>query len=208
MRITVGQYQELYSISKSEDSDIEKAIQSVCVVTGKTAMEVEDMPIGEFKQLSQSVIYEFHKASLNAHPKSFLKARGKLFQVNYIPSTLRSAQYTELQAWLGGDLIENLHLILASIVFPVKKYLWVKLPGKNDSSKHKEVAELIKEMDFYEAYGCVIFFCKLFNASIKGTLNYLESSKQMTKEYKKLKQDLMNVLDGSLTQSGWLSSVE
>ncbi len=40
MKLTVGQYQQLYAIAKSEDSFEEKAIQSISVVTGKTIDEV------------------------------------------------------------------------------------------------------------------------------------------------------------------------
>ena len=143
MKLTVGQYQQLYIIAKSEDDELDKSMQSVEVITGKSA---DDMPLNEFNKLSREIVAAINSQRLNTKPVSFLKSGKKLYQVNYKVGTLRAGQNAELQHWLKDkDWIQNMDKILASIVVPIKSYLWVKLPGKNQSEKHtrEEQSELI-----------------------------------------------------------------
>lgn len=208
MKLTVGQYQQLYAIAKSDTDELEKSLQSVAVLTNQTIEQVEDMPLIEFNALNRKIVSSINSLRLNTHPVSFLKANGRLYQVNYKIGTLRAGQNTELQAWLKEkDFIDNLDKILASCVVPVKKYLWVYLPGRNDSKKHEQFCEDMQAVDFSEAYGCVVFFCKLFAASIKGIQPYLEKQlkKAGTTNHEKTLTDLMKILDGYTTPSGWQS---
>lgn len=201
IRLTVGQFIQLYQISKTTDDDTEKAIQSVSVATGKTVEEVENMPILEFKAIDRQVASIINSRPLKGNPVSFLKSGRKLYQINYKLSTITAGQHTEVQYWLSNDdWVSNMDKILASIAVPVKRYLWVKLPGKNDSSRHEQVCEDMQQVDFETAYGCVVFFCKLFRDSIKATLPYLEEEMKKTgmnqTAAKKLQTDLIKVLDG------------
>lgn len=203
LKLTVGQYQQLYAISNSDDDTAEKAIQSVCVVTGKPASEVEDMPLIEFNALNRQIVSSINSLRLGNKPVSFISGNGKLYQLNYKVSTLTAGQYTEVQYWLKDDWITSMDKIMASIAVPVKKYLWIKLPGKNDSGKHQQVCEDMQDVDFATAYGCVVFFCKVFAASIKATLPYLEPEILKTgktkEETNRLRTDLTRVLDGYTT---------
>lgn len=205
MKLTVGQYQQLYAISKSEDDELEKSMQCVEVITGKSA---DEMPLNEFNKLNRDIVAAINSQRLNTKPVSFLKSGKKLYQVNYKVGTLRAGQNVELQHWLKEkDWIQNMDKILASIVVPIKKYLWVKLPGKNQSENHEQVAEDMREIDFGEAFGCVVFFCKIFAASINSILPSL--AKQMPKEERQklliLQTDLMKIMDGFTTQNGLLT---
>lgn len=206
MKLTVGQYQQLYIIATSDDDETEKAIQSVSVITNKTPSEVEDMPLNEFNALNRKVVSEINAQRLNTKPVSFLKAGKKLYQVNYKIGTLRAGQNTELQHWLKEkDWIKNMDKILASIVVPVKRYLWVKLPTRNRSEDHQQVAEDMQTVNFSEAFGCVVFFCKLFAGSIQATLPYLEEamlkSGKTKDQVQTFQTDLMKTLAGFTTQS-------
>jgi len=168
------------------------------------------MPLNEFNALNRQIVSSINSLRLNTKPVSFLKANGKLYQVNYKIGTLSAGQYTEVQYWLKeDDWITNMDKILASVVVPVKRYGWVKLPGKNDSSKHPEVCEDMQAVDFSEAYGCVVFFCKIFAASITATLPYLEPAMlkagKTKEEVNQLKTDLTKTLDGFTTPSGSLT---
>jgi hypothetical protein len=209
MKLTVGQYQALYAIAKSEDEELEKSLQSVAIITGKTQDEVEAMPLNEFNALNRQIVSSINSLRLNTKPVSFLKANGRLYQVNYKIGTLRAGQNTELQHWLKEkDWIVNMDKILASVVVPVKKYLWVKLPQKNNSNDHSKVCEDMQDVDFSEAFGCVVFFCKLFIGSIKAILPSLEKdlmAKGKTKaEVQTLVMGLTKTLDGFTTQNGSL----
>jgi hypothetical protein len=207
MKLTVGQYQALYAIAKSSDDDLEKATQSVAVLTGKTDSEVDEMPLIEFNELSRKAADSLASLRLNTKPVSFLKANGRLYQINYKPGTLRAGQNTELQAWLKEpDWIKNMDKILASIAVPVKKYLWVKLPQRNRSEDHEQVSEDMQAVDFSEAFGCVVFFCKIFAVSIKSILPYLDQAMlkagKTKEESKTFQTGLMKLLDGFTIQNG------
>ena len=205
MKLTVGQYQQLYAIAKSDEDELDKSLQSVEIITGKSA---EDMPLNEFNKLSREIVSSINSQRLNTSPVSFLKSGNKLYQVNYKIGTLRAGQNVELQAWLKEkDWIRNMDKILASVVVPIKKYLWVRLPGKNQSENHEQVAEDMQAVDFSEAFGCVVFFCKIFAGSINAILPSL--AKQMPKMERQklltLQTDLMKTMDGFTTQNGLLT---
>lgn len=203
--LTVGQYQQLYSINCSDLDKTDKAIQSVSVVTGKTERQIEDMPVHEFNQISAAILALLSLSKLKTEPSNFLTSGKRVYQIQYILPKLRSGQYIELQHWMNGNLIDNLHLILASIANPCRKFLWLKLPGKNDSKNHARVAEDMQNVKFGEAYGCVVFFCKLFSDSIKGLEDYLSCHLKESQEKTKLVQtltDLASVMGGYSTPKG------
>ncbi len=210
MKLTVGQYQELWAIAKSEDLPEDKSTQSIAVVTGKTPAEVDDLPLNEYKLLDREIAKSLNELRLNTKPVSFLKVGKKLYQVNYKVGTLRAGQNTELQHWLKeNDWIKNMDKILASAVVPCRRTLWWTLPLKNRSEDHEQVSEDMQAVDFSEAYGCVVFFCKIFAASIKGILPSLIP--EMMKAGKTREQaltfqtDLMKTLDGFTIQNGSLT---
>lgn len=207
MKLTVGQFLDLYKVANSELEREDKIIQNAAILTGKTDEEVNDMSVTEVNQLSAVANEALQNYQLNTKPVSFLRSGRKLYQVNYKPGTLRAGQNTELQHWLKEkDWIKNMDKILASVVVPCKRTLWWYLPTHNRSEDHEKVASYMREVDFSEAYGCVVFFCKVFAASIKGILPSLE--KQMLSKGKTLQEirifqtDLMKTLDGFITQSG------
>jgi hypothetical protein len=198
MNLTVGQYQQLYFIHKTETDELERSIRSIGVVTGKTQDEIEEMPVKDFNTLSREINKSLRELQLNPKPSNFLAVGRKLYQINYKISTLTAGQVIEVNHWLKGDVIENMDKILASISVPIKRYWWVKLPAKVRPA-HEAIAEDIQGVSFAEAYGSVVFFCALFSSSIKAILPYLETeiAKVMTpEETQKFKTDLMKVLDG------------
>lgn len=208
MKLTVGQYQQLYAVAKSDLPVEEKQTQSVAILTGKTDEEVDNMPMIEFLALAREATASVGELRLNTKPVSFLRSGKKLYQVNYKVGTLRAGQNTELQHWLKeADWIGNMDKILASIVVPIKSYLWVKLPTRNRSEDHEKVSEDMQQVDFSEAYGSVVFFCKVFAASINGIQPFL--GKAMTKagktreEIQDFQTALTKTLDGFTTQSEW-----
>ncbi len=211
MKLTVGQFQAIYQIERSDADEIDKKIQCVAAATGKTDSEVEDMSIMEVNRIHLKCLHVLNSVAGSNKPSNFLKVGKKLYQINYKPGTLTAGQNTELQHWMkDGDWIKNMDKILASIAVPIKRYLWVKLPTKNDSSKHEQVAEDMQQVDYAEAYGSVVFFCKVFAVSIKGILPSLE--KQMLKkgktkeEVKQFLTDLTKTLDGYTAPSVWQTS--
>ena len=204
--MTVGQYQQLYEIAKSTDDETEKAIQSVAVLTGKTPSEVEDMPLHEFNRVNSEIVKSINSLRLNTKPVSFLKANGRMYQVNYKIATITAGQNAEVNAWLKEkDWITNMDKILASVCVEIKRYGWVKLPVKK-RRPHQDIAADMQDVNFSEAYGCVVFFCSLFTASIKGILPFLETEMmkrgKTMEEVQTFQMDLMKTLDGFTTANG------
>jgi hypothetical protein len=199
--LTVWQYQELYRIAKSDMDGLDKMTESVAVLIGKTNRDIEDMPLPEFNRLSAEISKIFESAKLEADPKRIIDTGTRKYGITYEPKNLRAGQYIEVQEFGKGDIIENLHLIMASISYPVKKNFWGRwVAGKNDSSRHEIVANDMLSAKFIDVYSACVFFCHLLKNSIVGLESYLE--KRMKQEglnknlTKLLMMDLAAALDG------------
>lgn len=199
MKLTVGQYQQLYAIEKSKDPYEDKMIQRVAVATGKPESEVEAMPLTEFNAINRQITTEYNALRLNPKPISFLKANGRLYQINYKIGTLTAGQNTDIQWWLKEDPITAMDKILASVAVEVKRYGWIKLPAKK-RRPHADIAADMQDVDFAQAYGCVVFFCKIFAVSIKSFLpsfaKQMKAKGKTKEEIQTFQTDLMKTLDG------------
>lgn len=206
-KLTVGQYIELYKIAKSETDPTEKTIHNIAIATGRTYEQVEELPINEVNALGRHITSLFNSITLNTKPVSFLSSGNRKYQVNFKPGTLTAGQYTDLQHWFAqDDWILHMDKILASVSVPVKRYAWIHLPMKYSSKDHPKIAEDMQNVDFSQAYGCVVFFCKVFAASMTATLHYfqndLKEKGKTTQEIQQLTTDLTGVLDGFTTPNG------
>ncbi len=54
--MTLGQYQALYSIQKTDLDELDKVTESVAILTGKTNREVEDMPVTEVASMTRLLL--------------------------------------------------------------------------------------------------------------------------------------------------------
>lgn len=197
--LTVGQFQALYAVQKSSQDELDKMTDCVAILTGKTSAEVDDMPLSEFNAISAQIRQVFSQPMPEAKAKQIIKANGKEYGITYEPGKLRAGQYVEYQGWIQGDLVDNLHLIMASLSYPVKRYWFIKRKGKNDSSNHEQVANDFKEAKFIDVYAACLFFCELLKGSIRALEGFLAKHLRGTmsrKEVKQLVTDLLNSLDG------------
>ena len=168
--MTLGQYQALYAIQKTDMDELDKVSESVAVLTGKTHREVEGMGVMDFQKVVSELARIWEQVKLEAGKVSkTIHANGKIYGLTYIPAHLTAGQYIELQKWMQGDVFENAHLILASISYPIVN----GKDGVNDSSIHAQVAEDFQEAAFKDIYASMLFFCQLFDSSIGGLENYL-----------------------------------
>lgn len=197
--LTVGQFQALYAVQKSSQDELDKITDCVAILTGKTSAEVDDMPLSEFNAISAQIRQVFSQPMPEAKAKQIIKANGKEYGITYEPGKLRAGQYVEYQGWIQGDLVDNLHMIMASLSYPVKRFGWLKRKGKNDSANHEQVANDFKEAKFIDVYAACLFFCELLKGSIKALEGFLAKELKGTmsrKEVKELVTDLLNSLDG------------
>jgi len=202
--LTVGQFQALYAIQKSNQDELDKITDCVSVMTGKTSAEVDDMPLSEFNAIAAQITAVFSQPMPEAKAKQIIKANGKEYGITYEPGKLRAGQYVEYQGWIQGDLVENMHLIMASLSYPVKKFGFLRRKGKNDSSKHEQVATDFKEAKFIDVYAACLFFCEVLKGSIKALEGFLAKELKGTmtqKEVGQLVTDLLKSLDGFTPQN-------
>lgn len=204
--LTVGQYQELYRINRSEDED--KDINSVSVLTGMTANAIADLPYTKFNDICREVnkIFEtvdFAKMKKSVtRPKAYIKIGGKRFGIIYDPATLSTGQYISIQTWMRSNLIENLDKIFASLVYPVEGVFPFLYRGKISDSDHPKIAEQIRDCNFMQVHSACVFFLTLWRNSINSLRDFLTREAVKNGMEPKLIQGLLKKLsDGFLTPS-------
>ena len=191
-KLTVGEYQQLYSIHTSKDDDMDKAVQSVAILTGKARWEVEDMDFKQFSQLTKEISILFTPQV--GQPKTSIRINKKRYAVILNPRKITYGQYIDLQTFLKGNLIENLHKIMACLVVPKKLFG----RGKYDGANHEEISTGIQDCNFIDVQSTCVFFSLLWSSSIKATIPYL--NQEMKKKNLKLPETaLQNIMDGFLT---------
>lgn len=168
--ISVQQFLDVYRLSLIPDiDDITRLERAVCILFDKTEKQVDEMRMGDFNALSAQVAFVLtEEVPGKAH--RFIKANGKKYRVTYSPSKLRHRQYVEVGTF-GEKPIDNMHLVLASIVEPVTWY-GKKLPNK--AADHESIANDLLQARVVDVYHSAVFFCKLYVNLISNIRGYLE----------------------------------
>lgn len=197
-QLTVAQYQELYNINRSDADDLDKAIQSVGVLTGLASWQVEDLPLDEFTKISREIgiIFSYETIIKTRLQRTFLIS-GKRYQVIYNVRKLTAGQYIDIQTFLSGNPVENLHKIMACLVVPYKIFG----QGKYDSENHEKIAEGIQDLNFCEVNAVCVFFSELWNNSIRALEPYLLQEIQKTGTSLSM-TDLQSIMAGSIMPKG------
>jgi hypothetical protein len=166
--ITVEQYQLINGINNEkirrdqskEDNDLEKMIRIIALLFNKTETEVNNLPVDHFHRLTAHITNLF-TYDFKGKERHTIIANGKRYAFDYEIGQMRHAQYVEAMSFLkDGKIIENLHLIAASITCPMT---WYFKRGVNDSSTHAERANDFLQANFQDTYNSVVFFCALLN---------------------------------------------
>ena len=188
--LTLGRFQEIYKISKSDLEDEEKMTEIVACMSGMTVAEAEALPYIDFNTKAREA-KEILSANIpETKPKKQLAGWG----ITYEPANLTRGQYVTVQHFMSGDPIENAHLILASISYDLKT-------KKHQEDKHLEIAEKFQELDMADILPSCVFFCQLFAASMKGLQNFLARELKKKGKNPKAVASLINALGGIITQN-------
>jgi len=201
-KLTLGEYQELYKIHSRPDTTdldiIEKAVETISILTDKPRWEVEDISMGEVFTTSRQMAVLFGSPPLLKKPKSYLRISGKLYKVCLNPRQLTAAQFTDVQAFIKRGAVENLHKIIASIIRPVSGLL--RKPHRYDSENHALISEGITELRVMEVLSISGFFLLLWNHSIRSMVPYLtQEIKTRMRNPESLQIPLQTILDGFMT---------
>lgn len=190
--ITVQQYQDVYRFVEDESLDDMARLDAVIgSLFDLTANEVDNLSVEQYTSFAKQCTFVLEAVEIPGKAVKYIKANGRKYFVNYSPRTLlrnlRHRQYVEAMTFAEKP-IENLHLFLASLVQPVRFGFW---PVKNKAEQHEQVAEDMLHAPFVNAYHAAVFFCKLYEASMKVIGACLSEEMRRTGKLSKREADIM-----------------
>ena len=126
--ITLGKYQRIDQINKTDLSDIDKVLFTACIVFDKTEHEVNnEEPERVVKMMGK--IRRIFETPLNAKPCD----RIGIYVINYDVSRITFGQYIELSFFFANGIEKNINYIL-----PTMSNRWMR---KHTARHHRERAE-------------------------------------------------------------------
>lgn len=126
--ITLGKYQQIEAINKTDLPEIDKVLHTACIVYDKTEYEIDnEKPVKVVKMISK--IQSIFETPLNAKAC----ARIGKYDINYDVSKITFGQYIELSFFIANGIEKNIHYILATMA-----NRWMR---KHTTRDHREKAE-------------------------------------------------------------------
>jgi hypothetical protein len=195
-KLTVGQFISIYDIELNANLNIiEKQQKMLSIVEGKPESYYDNFKyrdlISEYgEKLS------FFDNMPEAKPVDFLQVGDKRYKFVHELHEITAGQYIDILAFSGE--IMQLNKIAACFFLPMegKRYQpYGKIP-------HDVVAEDLLDAKFLDVYGCMLFFCQLFNELIADTI----ISSMTNQELAKKAVDLWRDGGGSIPLSRWQTS--
>lgn len=175
-KLTVGQFISLYDIEINSNLNIiEKQQKMLSIVEGKPESYYDSF---RYKDL----IYEygdklaFFDNLPETKPVDFLQVGGNRYKFVHELNEITAGQYIDILAFSGE--IMQLNKIAACFFLPMdgKRYQpYGKVP-------HDVVAEDLLEAKFLDVYGCMLFFCQLFNELISNTITSSVMNQELAKK--------------------------
>ncbi len=177
-KITVQQFQDIYKLTKNTALDeTDKVVRVIGVIFGVTEKQVDEMTQVEFNAKAKECAFLMENTAIPGKPVSRMRIGTKWYKIQYNPAKLRHRQYVEILHYSNSP-IENMHLVLASLVQPVK---W-GIVRKNKAEDHEAIAADMLNASLCEVYHAAVFFCKLFINSMESLRQYLVAEMMKTKK--------------------------
>jgi hypothetical protein len=195
-KLTVGQFITLYDIEASPNLNIiEKQQKMLAVIEGKNEREYD-----EYKY--RDLIHEYgEKLSFfnnipESKPVDFLQVGDNRYKFCYELQEITAGQYIDILSFSGE--IMQLNKIAACFFLPMEgdKYKGYGVVP------HEVVADDLLEANFLQVYGCMLFFCQLFNELIGSTITYSIQNKDLAEKAVRLWKGG----GGYLAQNRWQTS--
>lgn len=198
--VTVWQWIQLQNLLQKTEglTELDVAVKSLAILTYQTENQIDSLSV---KDLNKQLLKIKFITDTLPEPKTvdFIKTPGRKYRCIYDIRNIPYARYLETK-FFGSDVGLNIHKIAASMVMPMKKTWRGWKVAKYDSAKHEEYAEDILEAPFEQVYGSIVFFCRVFNDSIRNLSDYFKTESMkagMTEEQaEKMVADLCSALDG------------
>jgi len=179
-KLTVGQFITLYDIEASPNLNIiEKQQKMLAVIEGKNERDYD-----EYKY--RDLIHEYgEKLSFfnnipESKPVDFLQVGNNRYKFCYELQEITAGQYIDILSFSGE--IMQLNKIAACFFLPMEgdKYKGYGVVP------HEVVADDLLDANFLQVYGCMLFFCQLFNELISSTITYSIQNKEMAEKAARL----------------------
>jgi len=195
-KLTVGQFITLSDIEASQNLNIiEKQQKMLAVIEGKNEREYD-----EYKY--RDLIHEYgEKLSFfnnipESKPVDYLQVGDNRYKFCYELQEITAGQYIDILSFSGE--IMQLNKIAACFFLPMEgdKYKGYGVVP------HEVVADDLLEANFLQVYGCMLFFCQLFNELISSTITYSIQNKDLAEKAVRLWKGG----GGYLVQNKWQTS--
>jgi hypothetical protein len=195
-KLTVGQFITLYDIEASQNLNIiEKQQKMLAVIEGKNERDYDDYKYRDLIQEYGDKLSFFNNIP-ESKPVDYLQTVTNKYKFCYELQEITAGQYIDILSFSGE--IMQLNKIAACFFLPMEgdKY---KAYGV---VPHEVVADDLLEANFLQVYGCMLFFCQLFNELISSTITYSIQNKEMAEKAARLWRAGV----GSTAQNRWQTS--
>jgi hypothetical protein len=195
-KLTVGQFITLYDIEASQNLNIiEKQQKMLAVIEGKNEREYDDYKYRDLIQEYGEKLSFFNNIP-ESKPVDFLQVGDNRYKFCYELQEITAGQYIDILSFSGE--IMQLNKIAACFFLPMEgdKYKGYGVVP------HEVVADDLLEANFLQVYGCMLFFCQLFNELIGSTITYSIQNKEMAEKAVRLWRAGV----GSTAQNRWQTS--
>ena len=195
-KLTVGQFITLYDIEASQNLNIiEKQQKMLAVIEGKNEREYDDYKYRDLIQEYGEKLSFFNNIP-ESKPVDYLQTVTNKYKFCYELQEITAGQYIDILSFSGE--IMQLNKIAACFFLPMEgdKYKGYGVVP------HEVVADDLLEANFLQVYGCMLFFCQLFNELISSTITYSIQNKEMAEKAARLWRAGV----GSTAQNRWQTS--
>jgi hypothetical protein len=195
-KLTVGQFITLYDIEASQNLNIiEKQQKMLAVIEGKNEREYDDYKYRDLIQEYGEKLSFFNNIP-ESKPVDYLQTVTNRYKFCYELQEITAGQYIDILSFSGE--IMQLNKIAACFFLPMEgdKYKGYGVVP------HDVVSDDLLEANFLQVYGCMLFFCQLFNELISSTITYSIQNKEMAEKAVRLWKGGV----GSTAQNRWQTS--
>jgi hypothetical protein len=152
--VTVYQWQELAGLQ--EEDEQEQAVKTIAILSGETENSIRRMSFDEVARFAKATEF-LRTTEIPIKQVDKIKASGNFYRVNYDVKTMPTARYVEVKHF-GGNFIENIHKIAASMVMPTKKTFFGYAVQPFNSADHEKYANDLLTASIPEVMGALTFF--------------------------------------------------
>lgn len=173
--MTLQMYEHLSKIAESDTDDIEKQIQMVSVLTGKTTKEVEDLPISVYHDLAKKTVFLMREPEIEQIKSNTVKINERVYVITNDVTKITTAQYIDFQEYMKQG--KNLANVLSTLLVPKGE--------KYGDADFLEVKKDIERLPICTALGLYAFFlqrfAKLIGNMLHCSISTLTSEEEKTK---------------------------